>query len=77
MGDCFANPTNCKQLSIYPGPEFISLNMYFCISFPLQVRLHVEVPSLVCEDCYKRVIAEFMKQAKVLAMGLHLLYIII
>ncbi|KAK7300014.1 hypothetical protein RJT34_10845 [Clitoria ternatea] len=29
------------------------------------VRLHVEVPPLVCEDCYKRVIAEFMKQAKV------------
>ncbi|CAJ1971453.1 unnamed protein product [Sphenostylis stenocarpa] len=29
------------------------------------VRLHVEVPSLVCEDCYKRVIAEFMKQAKI------------
>ncbi|XP_028201027.1 trigger factor-like protein TIG, Chloroplastic [Glycine soja] len=45
--------------------EFTSLNMYFCISFPLQVRLHVEVPSLVCEDCYKRVIAEFMKQAKI------------
>lgn len=30
-----------------------------------RVRLHVEVPSLVCEDCYKRVIAEFMKQAKI------------
>ncbi|RDX98833.1 Trigger factor-like protein TIG, Chloroplastic, partial [Mucuna pruriens] len=29
------------------------------------VRLHVEVPPLVCEDCYKRVIAEFMKQAKI------------
>ncbi|XP_047171275.1 trigger factor-like protein TIG, Chloroplastic isoform X2 [Vigna umbellata] len=29
------------------------------------VKLHVEVPPLVCEDCYKRVIAEFMKQAKV------------
>ncbi|KAG5081701.1 Trigger factor-like protein TIG, Chloroplastic [Glycine soja] len=30
-----------------------------------RVRLHVEVPSLVCEDCYKRVITEFMKQAKI------------
>ncbi|XP_027329911.1 trigger factor-like protein TIG, Chloroplastic [Abrus precatorius] len=30
-----------------------------------RVRLHVEVPPLVCEDCYKRVIAEFMKHAKV------------
>ncbi|TKY57345.1 Trigger factor protein TIG [Spatholobus suberectus] len=30
-----------------------------------RVRLHVEVPPLVCEDCYKRVIAEFMKQAKI------------
>ncbi|KAF7831329.1 trigger factor-like protein TIG, Chloroplastic [Senna tora] len=29
------------------------------------VKLHVEVPSLVCEDCYKRVIAEFTKQAKI------------
>ncbi|WVZ04372.1 hypothetical protein V8G54_025178, partial [Vigna mungo] len=29
------------------------------------VKLHVEVPPLACEDCYKRVIAEFMKQAKV------------
>ncbi|RDX98838.1 Trigger factor-like protein TIG, Chloroplastic, partial [Mucuna pruriens] len=27
--------------------------------------LHSEVPPLVCEDCYKRVIAEFMKQAKI------------
>ncbi|XP_020223145.1 trigger factor-like protein TIG, Chloroplastic [Cajanus cajan] len=30
-----------------------------------RVRLQVEVPPLVCEDCYKRVIAEFMKQAKI------------
>ncbi|GAB4849690.1 hypothetical protein Ancab_004485 [Ancistrocladus abbreviatus] len=29
------------------------------------VRLSVSVPSAVCEDCYKRVIREFMKQAKV------------
>ncbi|XP_027938844.1 trigger factor-like protein TIG, Chloroplastic [Vigna unguiculata] len=29
------------------------------------VKLHVEVPPLVIEDCYKRVIAEFMKQAKI------------
>ncbi|MED6160984.1 hypothetical protein PIB30_056385 [Stylosanthes scabra] len=30
-----------------------------------RVRLQVEVPPVVCEDCYKRVIAEFTKQAKV------------
>ncbi|KAL7130903.1 hypothetical protein ABFS83_13G163000 [Erythranthe nasuta] len=30
-----------------------------------RVRLSVEVPALVCDDCYKRVISEFMKQAKV------------
>ncbi|CAI0379355.1 unnamed protein product [Linum tenue] len=30
-----------------------------------RVRLGVEVPPEVCEDCYKRVIREFMKQAKV------------
>ncbi|KAK2987043.1 hypothetical protein RJ640_004769 [Escallonia rubra] len=30
-----------------------------------RVRLSVEVPSAVCDDCYKRVINEFMKQAKV------------
>ncbi|KAE9614766.1 putative peptidylprolyl isomerase [Lupinus albus] len=29
------------------------------------VRLHVEVPPLVCQDCYKRVIVEFTKQAKI------------
>ncbi|KAG2681948.1 hypothetical protein I3760_11G167000 [Carya illinoinensis] len=30
-----------------------------------RVRLSVGVPQAVCEDCYKRVINEFMKQAKV------------
>ncbi|GLT62145.1 hypothetical protein SLA2020_348030 [Shorea laevis] len=30
-----------------------------------RVRLSVQVPPAVCEDCYKRVINEFMKQAKV------------
>lgn len=30
-----------------------------------RVRLHVEVPSLVCEDCYERVLVEFTKFAKV------------
>ncbi|CAL5190703.1 unnamed protein product [Lathyrus oleraceus] len=30
-----------------------------------RVRLHVEVPPLVCEDCYERVLVEFRKQAKV------------
>ncbi|CAK9163894.1 unnamed protein product [Ilex paraguariensis] len=29
------------------------------------VKLSVEVPPVVCEDCYKRVINEFMKKAKV------------
>ena len=29
------------------------------------MRLSVEVPPVVCEDCYRRVIKEFMKQAKV------------
>lgn len=31
----------------------------------MQIRLSVEVPPAVCEDCYKRVMNEFMKQAKV------------
>ncbi|XP_027061615.1 trigger factor-like protein TIG, Chloroplastic isoform X1 [Coffea arabica] len=30
-----------------------------------RVRLSVEVPPVVCEDCYSRVIREFMKKAKV------------
>ncbi|XP_031286528.1 trigger factor-like protein TIG, Chloroplastic [Pistacia vera] len=30
-----------------------------------RVRLNVEVPPAVCEDCYKRVMREFMKQAKI------------
>ncbi|XP_061342194.1 trigger factor-like protein TIG, Chloroplastic [Gastrolobium bilobum] len=30
-----------------------------------RIRLHVEVPPLVCEDCYKRVIADLTKQAKI------------
>lgn len=30
------------------------------------MRLSVEVPSVVCEDCYRRVMREFMKKAKVL-----------
>lgn len=27
--------------------------------------MSVEVPTVVCDDCYKRVMKEFMKQAKV------------
>lgn len=34
-------------------------------SFFLQLKLAVEVPPAVCDDCYKRVMNEFMKQAKV------------
>ncbi|XP_059666446.1 trigger factor-like protein TIG, Chloroplastic [Cornus florida] len=30
-----------------------------------RVRLSVEVPPVVCEDCYRRVMKEFLKQAKV------------
>ncbi|GMP52328.1 hypothetical protein CsSME_00018199 [Camellia sinensis var. sinensis] len=30
-----------------------------------RIRLSVEVPPAVCEDCYKRVMNEFMKQSKV------------
>ncbi|GAU25069.1 hypothetical protein TSUD_257630 [Trifolium subterraneum] len=30
-----------------------------------RVRLHVEVPPLVCEDCYQRVLVEFTKHAKI------------
>ncbi|KAI7739644.1 hypothetical protein M8C21_003126 [Ambrosia artemisiifolia] len=30
-----------------------------------RIRLSVEVPSIVCDDCYKRVLNEFMKKAKV------------
>ncbi|KAL6975248.1 hypothetical protein U1Q18_024044 [Sarracenia purpurea var. burkii] len=30
-----------------------------------RVRLGVQVPDVVCEDCYRRVLNEFMKQAKV------------
>ncbi|KAJ9551425.1 hypothetical protein OSB04_015470 [Centaurea solstitialis] len=30
-----------------------------------RIRLSVEVPSIICEDCHKRVINEFMKKAKV------------
>ncbi|ESQ42931.1 hypothetical protein EUTSA_v10013195mg [Eutrema salsugineum] len=29
------------------------------------VKLSVEVPAIVCEDCYQRVLSEFMKMAKV------------
>lgn len=47
---------------------------YGCLFFVLlkdqylfvQVKLTVEVPSAVCDDCYSRVLNEFMKQAKVL-----------
>ncbi|CAJ2633911.1 unnamed protein product [Trifolium pratense] len=30
-----------------------------------RVRLHVEVPPIVCKDCYERVLVEFTKQAKI------------
>ncbi|GER32874.1 trigger factor, partial [Striga asiatica] len=32
---------------------------------PFSVRLSVEVPAVVCDDCYKKVINEFMKWSKV------------
>lgn len=35
-------------------------------AFYLQVRLSVEVPPVVCEDSYRRVIREFAKQSRVL-----------
>lgn len=38
----------------------ISLSVIF-----VQVKLSIQVPPEVCDDCYKRVIDEFMKQAKV------------
>ena len=31
----------------------------------MQIRVSVEVPPAVCEDCYRRVMNEFTKQAKV------------
>lgn len=36
-----------------------------CMPVIVQIRLSVEVPSAVCEDCHKRVMTEFMKVAKV------------
>uniref|UniRef100_K7M4H0 peptidylprolyl isomerase n=1 Tax=Glycine max TaxID=3847 RepID=K7M4H0_SOYBN len=50
-------PCLCQYFTIYA--------LLFSLEKGVYVRLHVEVPSLVCEDCYKRVIAEFMKQAKI------------
>jgi hypothetical protein len=41
----------------------------FLYSLFVQVRLSVQVPPAVCEDCYNRVINEFMKKAKVLMGG--------
>ncbi|RVW29984.1 Trigger factor-like protein TIG, Chloroplastic [Vitis vinifera] len=35
------------------------------LDFSVQVRLSVEVPAVVCEDCYQRVIREFTKLAKI------------
>lgn len=53
----------------------ITKYVFLRISVSLQVILHVEVPPPVCEDCYNRVIAEFMKQAKVLLVMLNLCFI--
>lgn len=43
------------------------LTEFWCFKvYPLvQVRLSVEVPAVVCDDCYKRVLNEFMKRSKV------------
>ena len=38
--------------------------LYYDFPFP-QVRLTVEVPPAVCDDCYSRVIKELTKRAKV------------
>lgn len=54
-------------LPIFISPCKILFGFVFLILYNLfkQVRLNVEVPPAVCEDCYKRVVNEFMKQAKV------------
>lgn len=41
-------------------------DFHFLICLFKQVRLSVEVPEEVCKDCYRRVITEFTKQAKVI-----------
>ncbi|CAL5437344.1 unnamed protein product [Camellia sinensis] len=55
----------CK-LTVVTTIDHLSTKLWFESILPhlLQIRLSVEVPPAVCEDCYKRVMNEFMKQSK-------------
>lgn len=61
---------NCRSLVelwciIHRSKSFVCVVSYVSLCIR-QIRLSVEVPPAVCEDCYRRVIKEFMKQAKVI-----------
>ncbi|THG15994.1 hypothetical protein TEA_002471 [Camellia sinensis var. sinensis] len=55
----------CK-LTVVTTIDHLSTKLWFESILPhlLQIRLSVEVPPAMCEDCYKRVMNEFMKQSK-------------
>ncbi|XP_028066164.1 uncharacterized protein LOC114269095 [Camellia sinensis] len=57
----------CK-LTVVTTIDHLSTKLWFESILPhlLQIRLSVEVPPAMCEDCYKRVMNEFMKQSKVM-----------
>ncbi|WMV39928.1 hypothetical protein MTR67_033313 [Solanum verrucosum] len=44
--------------------KFENRNCSLILSIVIEIRLTVEVPTVVCEDCYKKVIKEFMRRSK-------------
>ncbi|XP_052118336.1 uncharacterized protein LOC107487330 isoform X2 [Arachis duranensis] len=65
-----ANPTTSSSSSVAASPTEekmdrlpAELNVTKTQEPNSRVRLQVEVPAVVCEDCYERVISEFTKQA--------------
>ncbi|CAK7322881.1 unnamed protein product [Dovyalis caffra] len=65
----FASPPSASSSSIAVGPKNDRLPADIKVTETQEsnsrIRLSVEVPPAVCEDCYGRVMNEFMKQAKV------------
>ncbi|KAL7189940.1 hypothetical protein ACSBR1_039553 [Camellia fascicularis] len=61
-------PAYACKLTVVTTIDHLSMKFWFESILPhlLQIRLSVEVPPAVCEDCYKRVMNEFMKQSKVM-----------
>ncbi|EOA13136.1 hypothetical protein CARUB_v10026153mg, partial [Capsella rubella] len=61
----FAAPSPAVETSVKEDKLPADLKVTETVQANSSVKLSVEVPKIVCEDCYQRVLTEFMKLSKV------------